>query len=216
MLRPGARVAAQVDEKGPLLIEPIPQANRLRFPCRLGTCSSVVLVCFLCFAMSTLLLIVHICQCRSIDCSLVKLNHLLDRCLSPNVLSVHWHNKNHNKAKNETEQMKKLIRTKCTTKSYLQTMGVSRRSKKHLELVFVFGQHNNWPTICGSPQVTTAAAIAATMAGPIAICVPMNYLLNWPTIDEKVLHLHGRTGSCKTHTRKPMADSFQLIRRGAF
>jgi len=79
--------------------------------------------------LSTLLLIVHICQCRSIACSLAKLSHLANRCLSPNVLSVHWHKKNHNNAKNPTEQMKKkLIRTKCTTKSYLQTMGVSRRS----------------------------------------------------------------------------------------
>jgi len=53
------------------------------------------------------------------------------------------------------------------------------KKNKHLQLVFVFGRDNNWPTICGSPQVTIAAAIAATMAGPIAICVPMNYLLNW-------------------------------------
>jgi len=136
MRRPGARVATQVDGKAPLLIEPIPRATHPPFPMEMehvfrpGFHFFFAMFFHKCHArLSTLLLIVHICQCRSIACSLAKLSHLANRCLSPNVLSVHWHKKNHNNAKNPTEQMKKkLIRTKCTTKSYLQTMGVSRRS----------------------------------------------------------------------------------------
>lgn len=59
-------------------------------------------------------------------------------------------------------------------------MGVSRRAKTFAARIRIcFGRNNNWPTICGGPQVTIAGTIAATMAGPIAIYVRMNYWLNW-------------------------------------